>query len=267
MNLRRLNPFRRKKIAISFRGGGARCMAYIGVLKALEENGIFPDMLIGSSAGTAVIGAYACGKSFDEMVDYSEKFSLRKNTDLDSIRSFNILDREKLEAWGRELVGDVNIEDLKVPVYIQVTNMDSRKYQVIDEGSLCQWSTASCAFPFLMDQYEIDGVTYGDGDLTATHDAGFLRAKGADVVLGFSVSSQNADHPNHKGIVERLEVIMTLLKTRTMELGEILDPCDMTTNINLPKEYGILDFQEVRKVSEFGYKETMKVMDRIKELI
>ena len=65
------NPYH---LGIALAGGGARGIAHIGVLKALEENGIFPDCISGTSAGSIVGALYAAGKTPDEILDFAFEF-------------------------------------------------------------------------------------------------------------------------------------------------------------------------------------------------
>ena len=77
-----------KKIGLVLSGGGAKGFAHVGVLKVLEQNGIVPDIVVGTSMGSIVGGLYASGLSVDQLIDESKKFKLVNITD---INVFNLM--------------------------------------------------------------------------------------------------------------------------------------------------------------------------------
>ena len=143
------------KIGISLSGGGARGFAHIGVLKALEENDIFPDVIAGTSAG-AIIGAlYAAGKTPDEMLDFVRESSILKifrvTLPNKGLTSLDYL-RERLE----EVLPVDDFASLQKELYVAVTNLKSGELEIIHHGLLHETIMASSAIPLVFKPVEID---------------------------------------------------------------------------------------------------------------
>lgn len=146
-------------------GGGVRGLAHIGVIKALEEEGISPSFISGSSAG-AIIGAfYAAGYSPDEMLDFFHR---------SSIFSFNkyaygkpgFLDTNKFYEMFKAYFPEDNFGALKKRLFVNTTNVLTGKTRYFHDGPLIPAVLASAAFPVVLSPFEIDGELYADGGIT-----------------------------------------------------------------------------------------------------
>lgn len=152
------------KYGIVLGGGGSRGFAHLGVLKALEEKGIKADIIAGTSAGAIVGSVIADGKSPDEaykllkgksFYDYTSMRIPRKGFfSLDGLHKNldNILDAE-------------NIEELKIPFYACVANLNSGRAEYLQTGNLTKAVVASAAIPILFTPISINGDIYADGGL------------------------------------------------------------------------------------------------------
>ena len=130
------NFIKKKKKGICFSGGGVKGFAHIGVIKALEENGIKFDMASGNSAGSIVGALYSLGVSADEMLDYSLSMEVRDIINYRSLRSklsfaspkeflnsfkgLNFspaIDSENIEKFFMGIAGDKLFNETKIPFY------------------------------------------------------------------------------------------------------------------------------------------------------
>lgn len=149
-------------LGVALSGGGARGYAHLGVLKALKEKGIEPDVISGTSAG-AIAGAFiASGKSPDETLDIMKSYHF---FDLATIRfpRTGLFSLSSIKDSINKEVGVNNIEDLPKPLFIAATNMLDGKIEYFSKGPLPKIVQASASIPVLFSPVEIDGKLYSDG--------------------------------------------------------------------------------------------------------
>lgn len=121
--------------------------AHCGMLQALEEEGLVPSALAGSSAGALVGGLWAGGVSAVEIRD--TLLSLRREAFWDPGMGLGLLRGEKFAALLRERLGAKTFAECRAPLCVSVFDLWSRKTQVLREGALAPAIQASCTFPFL----------------------------------------------------------------------------------------------------------------------
>ena len=151
------------KIGIALGGGGARGFAHLGVLKALEEKGIKPDMVSGASVGSIVGALFASGKSPDEIMTLvkGNRFMDYAKVNLPVSGLFTLGNfEERIKDYLPETFGG-----LRMPLYIAVSNLYSGKIEYFSEGPLVPVIEASCSIPVLFSPVKIGDQLYGDGGL------------------------------------------------------------------------------------------------------
>jgi predicted acylesterase/phospholipase RssA len=155
-----------KQIGIVLGGGGARGMAHLGVLAALNEAGIPIDCICGTSMGAIVAAGVARGWSVNEMREHVVTVFARRLALYDpTIPISSLLAGKKLDAVIRELYGDAMIEDLWLPFFCVSTDLTRAEPVVHDNGSLCQAVRASCSIPGMFPPVVTDGRVLVDGGL------------------------------------------------------------------------------------------------------
>lgn len=145
-------------------GGGARGFAHIGVLKALNEKGIYPEIISAVSAGAIVAALYADGRTPDEI------FSIFSELDIYHMLrfyrpAFGMLKAEGLRKTLNRNLHVANLEDLKLPLIISATNFNTAQTVYFKEGPIIDAVMASAAIPMLLKPYQINGQMYVDGGL------------------------------------------------------------------------------------------------------
>ncbi|MBK9152412.1 MAG: patatin-like phospholipase family protein [Saprospiraceae bacterium] len=152
------------KVGLVLSGGGFRGAAHIGVIKALEEAGIHPDVVSGVSAGALVGACYAAGLSTERMLELFSKpkiFSLAHY----SYNKPGLLDTDKFVHYLNEYIPQSAYEELNIPLYICATNMLTGKLVTFHSGELNKPILASCAFPFVFSPVWLDGQCLSDGGI------------------------------------------------------------------------------------------------------
>ncbi len=150
------------KIGVVLSGGAVRGLAHIGVLKALEEKGIKPDIVSGVSAGSIVGAFYCSGYSPKEMEDIALKtnFTSMIKPSL-SKKAFFTLD--SLENFFKKYIHQKKLEDLKIPLFIATTNLNKAKVHYFNSGDLTKIVKASCSLPIMFKPVKIEEDYHTDG--------------------------------------------------------------------------------------------------------
>lgn len=141
----------KKKISLSLSSGGARGLAHIGVIEVLLENGYEIEEISGSSIGSVVGSMYASGgllkfKKWVLSLDKLKVFSLMDFT----IGGHGVMKGDKVFNKLKTIIGDQNIEDLKIPIKIIATDVINGKEIVFKKGSMYDAMRASCSIPGLV---------------------------------------------------------------------------------------------------------------------
>lgn len=145
-------------------GGGARGFAHLGILNALFERGIKPDVISGVSAG-AIVGAFiSSGKTPHETHQILKKGNFFRYTAM-TIPINGLMKLDGLQKLLDREINIKNIEDLPIPMYVGVTNMTDGYAEYRNKGPLSKTIMASSSIPVLFSPVEINGKLYCDGGL------------------------------------------------------------------------------------------------------
>ncbi|MBN1332022.1 patatin-like phospholipase family protein [Candidatus Dojkabacteria bacterium] len=256
---------KQKKLALSLRGGGARCAAYLGALRAFEENDIKIDMITGASGGAITGGSYAAGKSIDEIIEHFKNIKYSKYIGLDSLKNISIASEDKSIEYAKELVGDMRIESTKIKFWPQVTRILTGDVEYLATGSLAESAVASSAAPGFMKPVTIKNKKYIDGDISGGFGAEFLRNNGADIVIGLAVGEFKF-FENYDTTLDKLLLPFNIMLYRIKNLDLKLNPVDFLID-GMGLEYGFFDFKKAQEIAEHGYEMTMEKIPEIKALL
>ncbi len=210
---------KRKKIALALGGGGARGLAHIGILKVFERASVPIDLIVGTSIGALVGGAYAAGLSADEMEERMEAYlespgfqssalkalgDARGDGDLhlvEKVQAFwknryyalqamfkpGILSTEDFQATINFFIPDILFEETRIPFRAVATDLVSGEQITFADGSLRQAVTASCAVPGAVEPLKDGEKLLLDGGVICLIPASAARKEGADVVIAVAV--------------------------------------------------------------------------------
>ena len=178
------------RIGLALGSGAARGWAHIGVLQALEEMGIKPDVISGCSAGAIVAGAYA-GGNLEKLADWLT--TLTRRTVLGffdfSFLGGGVITGEKLFDFFKERIGDSRIEDLPIPFAAIATELTSGREVWLNSGSLLAAIRASISLPGMFTPCRIDGEWMIDGGLVNPVPVSACRAMNTDLVIAVNINS------------------------------------------------------------------------------
>ena len=177
----------RPLVALALGSGGARGFAHIGVIKALEEAGIVPDIVTGSSSGAVVAALYASGRQARELEDIALR--LDQGDLVDYVLFGNgWVKGEALQDFVNRMVDGRPIERLARPFAVIATEARSGRMVVFNRGDTGVAVRASASVPRIFVPPVINGKEYVDGGLSSPVPVKVARAMGADVVIAVDVS-------------------------------------------------------------------------------
>ncbi|MCF6365554.1 MAG: patatin-like phospholipase family protein [Bacteroidales bacterium] len=153
------------KTGLVLGGGGTRGFAHLGVIEALKEAGIEPDIISGTSAGAIAGSLYADGKTPGEALEIIKNKSFFKYTRLLFPRE-GFFSFAGLEKTLHKFYSVNKIEDLKLPFYVAVTNFNTGRVEYHNSGSLTDFVIASSSIPVIFKPFKIQNSSYVDGGLT-----------------------------------------------------------------------------------------------------
>lgn len=179
---------RKPRIGLALGSGSARGWAHIGAIRALEERGVKPDMVCGSSIGALVGAAYASGQ-LDKLEKWCTGLAWTTVVRLmDLSWSGGLIRGARLFNLFNTILDDVEIDDLPVPYGAVATELGSGREVWLRHGKMLDAVRASCAMPGIFRPAVRDGVLLVDGGLVNPVPVSMCRALGADVVIAIDLS-------------------------------------------------------------------------------
>jgi len=237
----------KKKIGIALGGGGSRGFAHIGVLKALEEEGIKPDIISGTSAGAIVGCLVADGKTPKEIMTIMGEIEL---ADVAKIglpkKGFASLDnlRKKL---SKNLKASEFCE-LEKPLYLGLSNLLTGEIDYISEGNLAKTVQGSASIPIIFSPVEIDGQVYIDGGLLDNVPVKPLIGQ-CDIIIAVDIMpiEKINEIEDVKDVITRVFQMTTGMQNYSRE------SCDLIIELDEVSKYNILDTSHNEEIYKLGY--------------
>ena len=176
------------RIGLALGGGAARGFAHIGVIQVLEENGLRPDLVVGTSAGSLVAALYAAGRNGAELGLLADSMDESAVTDW-AFPGRGLIRGEALAKYVRDHTGGRNIEQMRMPLGIVATDLDSGEAILFQRGDPGVAVRASSAVPAVFQPVRIGLREYVDGGLVSPVPVRFARQMGADLVIAVDISA------------------------------------------------------------------------------
>lgn len=193
------------RIAIALGGGGLRGYAHIGVLQALKDAGIHPDLVVGTSIGSIIGAAYASGASPDQLWQQASSMRVRSLVDV-TLSGPGFVKGEALAHWGNILVGQQPIEHFPVQFAAVATDIERSLPYVITRGDAGEALRASAAIPGVFLPVQSTGHVFVDGGVTSLVPVYAARALGADVVIAVDIYCHGPRYPSNSAVSMLLRV-------------------------------------------------------------
>jgi NTE family protein len=213
-------PPRRPRIGLALGGGAARGFAHIGVIQALEENGLVPDLVVGTSAGSLVAALFASGKNGRELARIAEAMDETAFADW-SYPGRGLIRGEALAKFVREKTDRLPIERMKIPLGIVATDLDSGQSILFRRGDTGTAVRASSAVPAVFQPVRIGTREYVDGGLSAPIPVHQAREMGAEFVIAVDISA--VPEGNSTGDAARMLLQTFAIMGKALKANELRD--------------------------------------------
>lgn len=286
-----------QSVGLVLSGGGAKGIAHIGVIQALEDNDIPIDYISGTSMGAIVGSLYACGFTPDEMMSLigSDEFAHWSTGVIDPKLTYYFLQDDPLPTMMNLNLGDStllssvlpsslisplpmnfaflelyapytaqcggNFNRLFVPLRTVCSDMTNKRMVVSSGGSLGDAVRASMSFPLVFHPIQRDGALLYDGGIYDNFPVDVMRDNFApQIMIGVDVST--TDTPDES------QNMMTQLETMIIQHSDYSLPADEGIKLRIHLEqFGLLDFDKAKAIYKIGYDRAMEMMDSIKSRI
>lgn len=260
-----------KTLGLALGSGGARGVAHVGFLRALEEEGIKPDYIAGCSMGSVVGACYASGISALEIKDVVLGIKARDLIDVSPnvITKMSLMRGKKMSNLLVEYLGDKKIEELPIPFKCVATELHTGKIHVFDSGNVAKAVQASSSIPVIFRPVKIDKNLFVDGGCLCRVPVGVVKEMGADVVVAVDALKNTTEEvekiPNIVNMVLRIFDVMDAHMTElTRKVEDGL--CDLLIE---PEMSGMSQYlvKDLDKAYAEGYEAGKANVQKIKELL
>lgn len=257
-----VKPVKPPKIGLALGGGAARGFAHIGVLQVLEEQGIKPDLIVGTSAGSLAATLYASGKTPTEMAD------LAMNMDESSITDWmfpgrSLMKGEALAKFVRASTANMQIENMRLPLGIVATDLNSGQPILFQRGDAGTAVRASSSVPGVFQPVKIGSREYVDGGLVSPVPVRYAKQMGAELIIAVDISSIPEGQPTKSAV----DILMQTFNIMGHSISQYeLKDADVVMR---PKLAGIgsADFSQRRLSILAGREAALTVLAQLKEKI
>lgn len=210
------------RVGLALGGGAARGFAHVGVIQVLEEAGIKPDLVVGTSAGSLVAALYASGRNAQQLQQAALGMEEAAFADW-TLPFFNrgVLRGEALARYVNTQVGNRLIEDMPLPLGIVATNLNTGQGVLFQRGDTGKAVRASSAVPALFLPVKIGAHEFVDGGLVSPVPVRYARQMGAEVVVAVDISAAPEGNPSADPLQVLLQTFAIMGKSiNTWELKD-----------------------------------------------
>jgi len=259
-------------------GGGLKGLAHIGVLRALEERGLTPSLVVGSSIGSLIGAAWAAGSSIAQMEDRARRIRRRDvfqvaHTDvaLRRLLAPSLYRREPLEALITSLVGEVSFRQLQRRLLVNTTDLHSGMQVMwglpgLLDARVGDAVAASCALPGIFPPRQILGRAYVDGAVVENLPVRLAASLGSGPIIAVNVAATSIRRAEHETegfaatYIRGLEIVM-----QTQIEGQLRDWKGPPLVLVQPKveHISMFAFDRTEELMEAGYRSTAQTLDQL----
>jgi NTE family protein len=252
------------KLGLALGGGAARGFAHIGVLQVLEEEGIKPALVVGTSAGSVVASFYASGKNGQQLQWLADTMDESQFTDwANPFTGRGMLRGEALGKYINSQLNGMKIEDMKMPLGIVATDLRTGDGVLFRRGDVATAVRASSAVPSVFEPVRIGGKEYVDGGLVSPVPVRYAKQMGADLVLAIDISSR----PEDAKTSDMLKVLLQTFSIMGKSISQLeLAQADVVVRPVLP-DIGSTEFSARKKSIEAGRAAMKQALPQLKALL
>lgn len=243
-------------IGLALSGGGVRGISHLGVLKALNEVGVFPNQISGSSAGAIVGVMYCQGYSPDEVLKIvveTNYFKLMRP----AISWKGLFNLDSLSELLKTYLPVNEFSALKIPLHVVATDIGKGEAVYFDSGSLIEPILASCCIPGMFEPIAYDSRYLVDGGVLNNLPIEPLKGK-SDLIIGV-----NCNHLPELGMVRNVKNLLERAVMMNLNFNAYTrrGACDFFIEAPGLGKYGVFDLKKAPELFQAGYQQAMHVIE------
>lgn len=248
-------------LGLALSGGSIKGFAHLGVLKYLEEYGIRPNILAGTSAGALMGALYVDGYSPDEILDLLKGQGFIGMTSLKPSGG-GIFDTGKFLRYLKKHLRHKRLEELPIPMRIVATDLDAGEQHTFTRGPLAEIIVASCCIPVLFNPIIIGGVHYVDGGLFRNFPVSVIRDD-CQTIIGVNLGPEEDREYKHTliGVANRAWDLVFRQNTRLDK-----EICDIVLETTEVLQYGMFELTSASEIMQLGYRLASNVLGDCRHL-
>lgn len=257
-----LKETKKYRLGLALSGGGARGFAHPGALKAIEDFGLRPEIISGTSSGAIAGVLYADGYSPEEIISLFVGKEFREFVEI-QVPVAAIFGISGFRRFLKKHLRTKNLEDLQIPVKIVTTNLDEGTIAIFDQGPIIEPLVASCSIPIIFNPVVIDGINYVDGGIFKNFPVSTIRGL-CNEVIGVNVSPLVSNKYNKTIMHIAQRSFHYMSRTNTL-LDRTL--CDVLVEINDLIYFKTFDLVNSEKIFKMGYDSSKQaLLESIKKI-
>ncbi len=261
-----------RRVGVALSSGSAKGLAHIGVLAALQKQGIQIDMIAGTSMGSLVGAIYAEGKDIDRMrslaIDLGPKrFSFLADP---ALPKSGFIRGQKIRNMLRSIIGDIEFRDLEIPFACSATDIESGQEVVVKQGLVREGVRASCSIPVLLTPTKLGDRYLVDGGLVDPVPVRILKEMGADFIIAVSVIPAEQQKPsegsqNNKGPKEP-NILSIAMQTVNIISGQRLKSSLVGADVIIEPQVTHIGWGDFHRASECIYEGELAALASMQEI-
>ncbi len=256
-----LTQGKKPKVALVLSGGASRGFAHIGVLRVLEQEKIPIDFVIGTSVGSLIGALYGASKNSFELEWLAHDLNKEDIFDFTFMTpTQGFVKGDRLMTFLQDKVGEKKLEDLRIPLYVTATDLETGELVIFFTGSVVNAVRASAGIPALFPPITLDGRVLVDGGVANNIPADTAREMGADIVIVVDISKTvvNRSLSNIKDYAMQSSAIMMAINSQSkLHFADIVIKPEVGA-------VGIWDFSRKKELISAGIDSAEKSLPQIK---
>ncbi len=248
-------------IGYAFSGGGARGFSHIGVLKAFESFGVYPNVMSGVSAGSIAAVMYGAGLTPDDMFNCFKDFQKFSSFVSFKMPGNSLLKMDKFGKLIESWLPVKYLEELKIPTIVCATDFQYCKSIGWGKGEIVPRVLASCSIPIVFEPIKINGRVYVDGGVLRNLPAWAVR-KYCKTLYGINCSPLHPvweDPAKHNIIEIALRSYHLMSKTNMVNDAKM---CDVLINLKGAHAIGTFEISKIEHTVRLGYDTACRVLEK-----
>lgn len=250
------------KIGLVLSGGGARGVAHLGVIKALQEMGITFDQIAGTSAGAIAGALLAQGYSPDESLKMIESSSFMRHL-RPAWNRMGLLRLDTAIDLYRKYIPHDSFEGLQIPLHVVAVDLNEGVQVIFDRGELIRPVLASCCLPGIFEPFLLNKRQYIDGGVLNNLPVEVIEDK-VDLIIASHSNPFGLAKPirSMRGVIERSLILAVQSKTR-----DKFDRCNVLIEPQALVSYAPTDISKARELFRIGYQHTRSMASDIEKVL